>query len=111
MKRYTCDKKLLTELPEVEFNSRIYGVDNRYKTVQQFASLQSSGEPGEDQGENLKRLLALALGEEAVGEINPEELPMPALMNLIEVVVAAATGEEPEDVAARFQAAKETVKR
>ena len=96
MKRYTCDGKLLTELPEVEFNKKVYGVDNRYKTVNAFSELETR---------DFTAMLSLALGPEAAEEINPDNLPLPALLNLIEVVTAAMTGEKQEDVAARFQGA------
>ena len=96
-KRYTCDGKLLTELPEVEFNKKIYGVDNRYCTVNAFSELEKH---------DFTAMLTLALGEDAATEIDPDTLPLPALINLIEVVTAAMTGEKQEDVAARFQEAK-----
>ena len=72
-KLYTLDGKLLTETPEIRIGEKIYPVDNRQKTV---AKLQST--------------------------IGSQNMPYPAYQQLFELVVAAMTGEDPEEAGARF---------
>lgn len=99
-KMYTLDKKLLTEKPEIRIGDKCYPIDNRVKTVEKI-----NKEKSEEMSsfENIERILVLLMGKQAVKEINFYEMPMPAARILMELAVAAATGEEPEDVSARFQ--------
>lgn len=109
-KMYTLDGKLLTELPELRIGSKLYPVDNRTCTVKKMMQLTKEKADGanEDYLTSMEEALNLALGQAAVKEINPDELPFPAYQKLFELVLAAATGEDPEnlpeqDNASRFQ--------
>lgn len=96
MKRYTLDGKLLTETPEIEIGDRIYKVDNRTSTVKRLEEINQ---------DDTEQILAVALGEEAAAEIAALDMPFPALIELVILVVSAMTGEVPEDVRARFRSA------
>lgn len=96
MKRYTLDGKLLTETPEIEIGDRIYKVDNRTSTVKLLEEINQ---------DDTEQILAVALGEEAAAEIAALDMPFPALIELVILVVSAMTGEAPEDVRARFRSA------
>ena len=96
MKRYTLDGKLLTETPEIEVGDRIYKVDNRTSTVKRLEEINQ---------DDTEQILAVALGEEAAAEIAALDMPFPALIELVILVVSAMTGEMPEDVRARFRGA------
>lgn len=109
-KMYTLDGKLLTELPELRIGSKLYPVDNRTCTVKKMMQLTKEKADGanEDYLASMEEALNLALGQAAVKEIKPDELPFPAYQKLFELVLAAATGEDPEklpeqDNASRFQ--------
>lgn len=60
--------------------------------------------------ENVSKILELALGQKAAKEVEEMNLPFAAYQQLLEIIIAAMTGEEPEAVSARFQEAKEAAK-
>lgn len=114
-KLYTLDNKLLVETPEVRIGDRLYPVDNRTKTVKEILAAVSKRKKASENGEDrmgavagMDEALTLAFGEKAVREIKPDELPFDAYLKLIELTIAAVTGEEPEAVAARFPKADST---
>lgn len=99
-KLYTLDEKLLIGSPEIRIRDKVYPVDDRQKTVKKLMKLTADKDTLE---ENMDETFKLAFGEHAA-EIDEMNLPFPAQTQLLELVVAAMTGEEPEEVAARFQA-------
>ena len=109
-KLYTLDGKLLTETPEVRIGDKLYPVDDRTKTVKQILRAVSESRAGAQGGESdpeaamqgMHQALALAYGPKALEEIKPDELPFAAYQRLIEVRVAAVTGEEPDAAGGRF---------
>ena len=101
-KLYTLDGKLLTETPEIRIGEKVYAVDNRKKTFEQMNAIMNAKSSGPD---SMGAVLELALGKKAVADINADALPFPAYQKLIELVMAAITGEEPDEVADRFQSA------
>lgn len=100
-KLYTLDGKLLTETPEIRVGEKIYPVDNRQKTVKKLMELTEDAKG--DIGKRIDEVLKLAFGPEAFREIDGMNLPFPAYQKLFELVMAAVTGEEPEEIEARFQ--------
>lgn len=102
-KLYTLDEKLLTGGPEIRVGDKVYGVDDRMKTVKKLMKLSENGAGVE----NIDEILALGLGKEALREIEAMELSFAAYRELLELVTAAMTGEEPEAVKARFPAGPE----
>lgn len=104
-KLYALDGKLLTETPELRVGDKVYPVDNRQKTVKKLMKL-VDGTGGGALGEDIDRALELALGEKAFRELDGMDLPFPAYQKLFELVIAAVTGEEPEEIEARFQGEK-----
>ncbi len=95
---YELSEALLNTRPEIRIGDKLYRVDDRKKTVEQLSKL-TEGEDTE------KAMLELLLGKKAAKEIEDMNLPFPAYTELITLVGAAATGEDPEQVKARFQKA------
>lgn len=105
-KLYTLDKKLLVGTPEIRIGEKVYPVDDRQKTVKKVMKMQTQGEENKDVDKLMDETLKLAFGE-SFKEIDNMNLPFAAQQQLFELVVAAMTGEEPEEVSARFQEAKQ----
>ena len=103
-KLYTLDQKLLTNTPEIRIGEKIYPIDDRTKTVMKATKLDTANV------ENVSKILELALGQKAAKEVEERNLPFAAYQQLLEIIIAAMTGEEPEAVSARFQEAKEAAK-
>ena len=101
-KLYTLDGKLLTESPEIRIGEKIYPVDNRQKTVAKLQETIANQEDSNDLMAGVASVLALALGEKAAREIEDMNMPYPAYQQLFELVIAAVTGEDPEEVGSRF---------
>lgn len=101
-KLYTLDGKLLTETPEIRIGEKIYPVDNRQKTVAKLQETIANQENPNDLMAGVASVLILALGEKAAQEVEAMNMPYPAYQQLFELVIAAVTGEDPEEVGARF---------
>lgn len=101
-KLYTLDGKLLAETPEIRIGEKIYPVDNRQKTVAKLQETIANQEDSNDLMAGVASVLALALGEKAAREIEDMNMPYPAYQQLFELVIAAVTGEDPEEVGSRF---------
>ena len=101
-KLYTLDGKLLTESPEIRIGEKIYPVDNRQKTVAKLQETIANQENPNDLMAGVANVLALALGEKAAQEVENMNMPYPAYQQLFELVIAAVTGDDPEEVGARF---------
>ena len=99
-KLYTLDNKLLVDTPEIRVGDKLYPVDNRQKTVKKIMQIKHDGD---NVGKQMDETLTLAFGAKGFREIDELNLPFPAYQKLFELVMAAVTGEEPEDIAARFQ--------
>ena len=54
----------------------------------------------------IREAFALVFGKEHAQEIDDMNLRYPAYLRLFETVIAAMSGEEPEDVAKRFQSSE-----
>lgn len=107
-KLYTLDSKLLIGTPEIRIGEKVYPVDDRQKTVKKLMKLTQDKDKAL---ENMDETLKLAFGEKGFKEINEMDLPYPAYQKLFELVMAAMTGEEPDEIEARFQESKEQVSR
>lgn len=86
------DDKLLIGGPEIRIGDKIYPVDDRKKTVDKIVKADNDDE-----------VIKLALGAKAQKEIDDMNMPYPAYAKLVKLVIAAVTGEEEEDIEARFQ--------
>ena len=100
-KLYTLDQKLLTDTPEVRIGDHCYPVDNRQKTVKKLMQISS------DDQDQVDKALEIAFGAKAAKEIDAMDMPFPAYQKLFELVMAAVTGEDPEEISARFQREKD----
>lgn len=90
---YTLDKKLLCGSPEIRIREKVYPVDDRTKTVKKILKLFKS--EGSDDVDNTEEALKLAFGEK-YKEIEELDMPFAAYQELVELVIKAMTGEEPE---------------
>lgn len=95
-KLYTLDGKLLTETPEIRIGEKVYPVDNRTSTVKKLMKI--------DQ-DDTNAILKLAFGDKAAKEIADQDIPFVAYLQLVKVVIAAMTGEDEDEIDARFQKA------
>ena len=100
-KIYTLDDKLLVGSPEVRIKDKLYPVDDRTSTVKKLMKLDANDD---------KAILELAYGEKAYAEIEALDLSFAAYLEVVKLTVAAMTGEEPEEVNARFQNAIQKTK-
>ncbi len=94
-KMYTLDDKLLIGSPEVRIGDKVYPVDDRMSTVKKLDKINT---------EDSDAIIKLAFGDKAK-EIIGMDLPFAAYIQLVKIVVAAMTGEDAEEVDARFRAA------
>lgn len=93
---YTLDKKLLCGSPEIRVGEKVYPVDDRTKTVKKILKLFSDKSSKADDTENTEEALKLAFGEK-YREIEALDLPFAAYQELVNLVIAAMTGEEPKE--------------
>lgn len=104
-KLYTLDKKLLCERPAVQVGDDTFTVDDRKVTVQKVMEIVNSASD-ENKDEFLNKsdeALKLLLTPKKYAEIEKMELSFKAYIELFSLVLAAATGEEPEVYQDRFQ--------
>lgn len=93
-KMYTLDKKLLIGSPEIRIGEKVYPVDDRTKNVK--AILKLFKDKKNEDIEGTEEALKLAFGEKWT-EIEAMNLPFAAYQKLVELVIAALTGEEPKE--------------
>ena len=91
---YTLDKKLLCGSPEIRVGEKVYPVDDRTKNVK--AILKLFKDKKNEDIEGTEEALKLAFGEKWK-EIEAMNLPFAAYQKLVELVIAALTGEEPKE--------------
>lgn len=95
-KLYTMDGKMLIGSNEIRVGDKVYPVDDRVRTVKRLQEIDTN---------DLEGILRLGLGDEAVNELDVDNMPFSGFLRLTKLVVAAMTGEDTEEVEARFQAA------
>lgn len=98
-KMYTLDKKLLCGVPEIRIGEKVYPVDDRKNTVKKAIKLFDKDTEADKSMEALDELFVLAFGEKNAKEIEALDLSFKAFQELSELVLAAMTGEEPEEIA------------
>ncbi|BFH60749.1 hypothetical protein [Paenibacillus azoreducens] len=96
--------KLTNERPVLKLGEgKEYEIDNRKNTV---LAIQSKMDEGSEGTAYLDEVLELALGKEAVKEINESGVSFTDYQIIFVAALAGALGEEFEAVEARFLAAK-----
>ena len=91
---YTLDKKLLIGSPEIRIGEKVYPVDDRTKNVKAILKLFKNNKNEDIEG--TEEALKLAFGEKWK-EIEAMDLPFAAYQKLVELVIAALTGDEPKE--------------
>ena len=102
---YKFDKKLLCGSPEIRIGEKVYPIDDRKNTVKKVLKLfeDKNGSDMEKSDEALK----IAFGDN-YNEIEALDLSFKAYQELAEMVIAAMTGEEPEDFEKRKEEKKQS---
>ncbi len=100
-KLYTIDHKLLTDTPEIRIGDKVYPVDDRQKTVEKVNQLIKKEDL--EEFELIREVLSITLGKKAAEEIDKANYRFEGQKAIMETVIAAMTGEDPKDVAKRFQ--------
>ncbi|GIO34346.1 hypothetical protein J2TS6_54870 [Paenibacillus albilobatus] len=96
--------KLTNERPVLKLGEgKEYPIDNRKNTVFQ---IQTKIDEGGEGTEYIDEVLELALGKDAVKEINESDVSFADYQIIFVAALAGALGEEYEAVEARFLAAK-----
>ncbi len=93
---YTLDKKLLVGSPEIRIGEKVYPVDDRTKNVKKILKLfAESKDDNNDDSDKVDEALKLAFGER-YKEIENLNMPYEAYTVLVELVIKALTGEDPD---------------
>lgn len=106
-KMYTLDEKLLIGSPEIRIKDKIYPIDDREKTVRKIIAIcDKSAE--KNTASMIDEVLKLAFSAKDFKEIDNMNLPWSAYQELLQIVISAATGEDPkkknsEEKEERFQ--------
>jgi hypothetical protein len=109
MKLYTIDNALLTECPEIRIGDKVYPLDDRQKTAEKAMKLisENGADSIKESAKMIRETFTLVFGKEHAQEIEDMNLRYPAYLRLFETVIAAMSGEEPEEVSKRFQNRKD----
>lgn len=91
---YTLDGKLLCGSPEIRIGGKVYPVDDRKSNVQRIMKLFEEKSGGDDFARS-DEALRLAFGKN-YKEIEKLDMPFAAHQALIELVIKAITGEDPD---------------
>lgn len=84
------------EKPKIKVLDKLYDVDNTKKTYDKLYELEKNTEISVLEKQNM--LLELLLGKKALKEILDLDLSNDEYKYLVNVVVAAVTGQEPEEI-------------
>lgn len=95
-KLYTLDNKLLIGSPEIRIGDSVFPIDDRKSTVKKALKIFGKKQKGSDDFESAEEVLKLAFGKR-YKEIEEMDLSFPAYLNLVELVISAMTGADPEE--------------
>lgn len=98
---YSFDNKLLCGSPEIRIGDKVYAIDDRTSTVKKVLKIFNTKEKENDRIDATEEVLKLAFGKN-YNEIQEMDMPFSAYQKLIETVVSAMTGEEPEKTGQSF---------
>lgn len=90
--------------PQLQILNKLYVVDDRQKTFEKIQEVQA--DETIDEKERTKRIYELALGEQEASEILGLNLPVQKTVYLSYCIMAAITGEEPEELMQRAKESK-----
>lgn len=102
-KMYTLDNKLLVGSPEIRIGSEVFPVDDRKKNVEKLLKLYN--DESNNTEDDIKRLdegIKIALGAKGFKKVSDLDLSWAAYQKLFELIMAAVTGEDPENLEERF---------
>lgn len=90
--------------PQIQIENKLYVVDDRQSTYRKMLKIQS--DPTIDEDEKTDKIFELTLGKEAAKEIQEMNLPVQNYLYLTFCIMAAITGEEPEELKRRAENSK-----
>lgn len=97
-KLYTLDNKLLCGSPEIRIGDKVFSIDDRKNTVKEALKLFENKENSDMENfDKLDELLKLAFGKD-YKKIEALELSFAAYNELSGIIIAAMTGEEPDEI-------------
>lgn len=108
--RRTIDTGITQELltgdncPQLQILNKVYVVDDRQKTFDKIQAIQSNEELEEK--EKTRQIYELALGKEATEEILNLDLSVEKTVYLSYCIMAAITGEDPDELMQRAKESK-----
>lgn len=97
-KLYTFDNKLLIGSPELRIGDSVFPIDDRKSTVKKALKIfgkNKKGDPSDD-FDNAEEVLKLAFGKR-YKEIEEMDMSFAAYLNLVDIVISAMTGADPEE--------------
>lgn len=100
-KMYTLDEKLLVGTPEIRIGDKVYSVDDRQKTVKKILDICDKNAE-EKNLDMIDEVFRLAFSPKDFKEIDGMNISWAAYQELFTMVVSAVTGQEKEDIEARF---------
>lgn len=103
-KMYTLDSKLLTGTPEIRIGDKIYPVDDRQKAVRKILDICEKNAKNDDNKDldMIDEVFKLAFAPKDYNEIEAMNISWAAWQELFTIVISAVTGQEQEDIEARF---------
>lgn len=118
-KMYTLDSKLLCGSPEIRIGDKVFPIDDRQKTVKKVLKLfnkqnknndiETTEAAETDELDNIDEILKLAFGK-SFKEIDALNLSFAAYQELVEIVIAAMTGEDEDEFRKKKAQAKQEEK-
>ena len=93
MKQYTFDLEQYKQMPQVILGERVLTVNNRHSNMKK---LQKVMEETKDQEEQLWAIFEVIVGKESMKYIKDLDLPDQAIVELSNMIVAAANGMDAE---------------
>ena len=87
--------------PQIQVGDKLYVVDDRQSTFNKIQKIQDDLKLNEE--DKTKKIFEFTLGKEASEEIDKMDLPFLHYVNLTYCIMAAITGEEPEELKKRMQ--------
>ena len=96
-KLYTFDNKLLIGSPELRIGDSVFPIDDRKSTVKKALKIfgkNKKGDPSDD-FDNAEEVLKLAFGKR-YKEIEEMDMSFAAYLNLVDIVISAMTGADPD---------------
>ena len=95
-KMYTLDGKLLVGSPVIQIGDLNVTIDDRAKTVRKVMKVTKEKDETKDEFDRIDDVLKLVMTSKDYKEVEKLDLSFAAYQELMKLVMAALTGEDPE---------------